>query len=234
MILRPELYLQTPIDRAAEQQRIGLDADTPTDLVLFGGTGSRAMKRIAERLPETSLILMYGRNQALADGTARPAGAGGGQFYDRGGALDEARRRLYRQTRAGQPERGGTTGFAGDRHAQSLDHATGALEHAPIPVAPQGCARILGAQPAKASDTLGIHLVQDLRGGAASEVAILRFCELDHDFSIISDKNVALETHWRGQLTTTRDLRPLGIDDAPTYGTQQPDEAIDPSRTPRI
>jgi UDP-N-acetylglucosamine:LPS N-acetylglucosamine transferase len=67
MILRPEFYCQPLIDRAAERQRVGLDADTPTGLVLFGGTGSRAMKRIAERLPETPLILMCGRNEALAE-----------------------------------------------------------------------------------------------------------------------------------------------------------------------
>ncbi len=66
MILRPEFYSQMPIDRAAERRRAGLDADTPTGLVLFGGTGSRAMARIAERLPETPLILMCGRNEALA------------------------------------------------------------------------------------------------------------------------------------------------------------------------
>ncbi len=67
MILRPEFYARAPLDRAAERQRLGLDADTPTGLVLFGGTGSRAMKRIAARLPETPLILLCGRNAALAE-----------------------------------------------------------------------------------------------------------------------------------------------------------------------
>ena len=67
MILRPEFYARAPIDRVAERQRLGLDGDTPTGLVLFGGTGSRAMVRIAARLPETPLILMCGRNRALAD-----------------------------------------------------------------------------------------------------------------------------------------------------------------------
>jgi UDP-N-acetylglucosamine:LPS N-acetylglucosamine transferase len=67
MILRPEFYARMSIDRRAERQRLGLDGDTPTGLVLFGGTGSRAMLRIAARLPETPLILMCGRNQALAD-----------------------------------------------------------------------------------------------------------------------------------------------------------------------
>ncbi len=76
MILRPEFYAQAPIERAAERQRVGLDADTPTALVLFGGTGSQAMKGIAARLPTTPLILMCGRNEALANALrAMPAAA---------------------------------------------------------------------------------------------------------------------------------------------------------------
>jgi len=67
MILRPEFHLPAPLDRAAERRRIGLDEGSPTGLVLFGGTGSRAMRRIAARLPDTPLILMCGRNAALAD-----------------------------------------------------------------------------------------------------------------------------------------------------------------------
>ena len=43
--------------------------------MLFGGTGSRVMKRIAQRLPETPLILMCGRNESLAaELRALPAG----------------------------------------------------------------------------------------------------------------------------------------------------------------
>lgn len=67
MILRPEFYAQAPMERAAERRRVGLDADAPTALVLFGGTGSQAMKGIAARLPTTPLILMCGRNEALAN-----------------------------------------------------------------------------------------------------------------------------------------------------------------------
>lgn len=66
MILRPDFYLSAPLDVAAERRRVGLDAHTPTGLVLFGGTGSRVMKRIAMALPDTPLILMCGRNEALA------------------------------------------------------------------------------------------------------------------------------------------------------------------------
>jgi 1,2-diacylglycerol 3-beta-galactosyltransferase len=67
MIMRPEFHLDVPFEREAERTRVGLDARTPTGLVLFGGTGSRVMKRIAAALPETPLILMCGRNEALAD-----------------------------------------------------------------------------------------------------------------------------------------------------------------------
>ena len=70
MVLRPEFHVAPRLDRSsrrAARQALGLDDHTPTGLVLFGGTGSRAMKRIAARLPHTPLILMCGRNGALAD-----------------------------------------------------------------------------------------------------------------------------------------------------------------------
>ena len=66
MILRPEFYFAPPVERHLERSKAGLDSATPTGLVLFGGTGSRVMKRIALCLPETPLILMCGRNEALA------------------------------------------------------------------------------------------------------------------------------------------------------------------------
>jgi UDP-N-acetylglucosamine:LPS N-acetylglucosamine transferase len=75
MILRPDFHYAGAIDRAAERAKLGLDATTPTGLVLFGGTGSRAMRRIAERLPETPLILMCGHNAALADTLRKDAAA---------------------------------------------------------------------------------------------------------------------------------------------------------------
>ena len=69
MILRPEFHVAPRLDatqRQAARLAVGLDAHTPTGLVLFGGTGSRVMKRIAARLPQTPLILMCGRNELLA------------------------------------------------------------------------------------------------------------------------------------------------------------------------
>ncbi len=66
MILRPEFHQSPQLDRGAERERLGLDPRIPTGLVLFGGAGSRIMKRIAQRLPHTPLILICGRNAALA------------------------------------------------------------------------------------------------------------------------------------------------------------------------
>ena len=66
MVLRPEFHAPPLADRTLERAMAGLDAHTPTGLVLFGGTGSRVMKTIARQLPAVPLVLMCGRNEALA------------------------------------------------------------------------------------------------------------------------------------------------------------------------
>jgi 1,2-diacylglycerol 3-beta-galactosyltransferase len=66
MILRPRFYEPVTVDRAAERRRLGLEAERPTGLVLFGGHGSEVMLEIARRLEDTQLILICGRNDALA------------------------------------------------------------------------------------------------------------------------------------------------------------------------
>jgi len=66
MILRPNFYQAVNADRAAERSRLGLDPARPTGLVLFGGQGSKVMIEIAQRLKDTQLILICGRNEALA------------------------------------------------------------------------------------------------------------------------------------------------------------------------
>ena len=50
MILNPRFYEPIEVDRSAERQRLGLDPQWPTGLVLFGGEGSAAMLEIARRL----------------------------------------------------------------------------------------------------------------------------------------------------------------------------------------
>ena len=67
MILRPTFYQPVTVDRLAERRRLGLDPDRPTGLVLFGGQGSKVMLEIAERLADTQLILICGKNAGLAD-----------------------------------------------------------------------------------------------------------------------------------------------------------------------
>lgn len=76
MLLRPEFHAPAAGERRALRLEAGLDAHTPTGLVLFGGTGAPVMKRIAARLPDTPLILLCGRNEALAaELRAQPARA---------------------------------------------------------------------------------------------------------------------------------------------------------------
>jgi 1,2-diacylglycerol 3-beta-galactosyltransferase len=69
MILHPRYYQPIEVDRAAERRRLGLEADTPTGLILFGGQGAGVMLRIAQRLDriarDLQLILICGHNQKL-------------------------------------------------------------------------------------------------------------------------------------------------------------------------
>jgi len=71
MILKPRFYEKTPVDRDAERKHLGLEADCPTAIVLFGGHGSKVMVDITRRLSEANssvqLILICGHNQKLAE-----------------------------------------------------------------------------------------------------------------------------------------------------------------------
>jgi len=68
MILRPMFYEASPSDRRAERERLGLDADLPTGLVLFGGEGSSAMLDIAQRVTaQAQFIFICGRNPELRE-----------------------------------------------------------------------------------------------------------------------------------------------------------------------
>ncbi|HTS25142.1 MAG TPA: glycosyltransferase [Bryobacteraceae bacterium] len=71
MILNPKFYEPLRVDRDAERRRLGLRADLPTGLVLFGGEGSTEMARIVRALNRANsgiqLILLCGKNQAVAD-----------------------------------------------------------------------------------------------------------------------------------------------------------------------
>jgi 1,2-diacylglycerol 3-beta-galactosyltransferase len=69
MILHPRFYDQPEIGREAGRRDLGLDPARPTGIVLFGGYGSNAMRRIFRRLEhgggEAQFIWIAGRNEAL-------------------------------------------------------------------------------------------------------------------------------------------------------------------------
>jgi 1,2-diacylglycerol 3-beta-galactosyltransferase len=70
MILRPDFYVADDSDPMALRKEMGLQADLPTAIVLFGGHGSKVMYEITRRLDESGLplqlILICGRNETLA------------------------------------------------------------------------------------------------------------------------------------------------------------------------
>lgn len=86
MVLKPEFYQQqsfalTAAARGAERERVGLERDCRTGIVLFGGHGSSLMGDIVRRLDQSGadvqLILICGHNQKLeaeikALGTRKP------------------------------------------------------------------------------------------------------------------------------------------------------------------
>src|SRR5579875_749393 len=69
MIVRPEFYQPMEITRDYERRRLGLNADLPTGLVMFGAFGSRRMITIARRIAaarlKTQLIFLCGHNEKL-------------------------------------------------------------------------------------------------------------------------------------------------------------------------
>jgi UDP-N-acetylglucosamine:LPS N-acetylglucosamine transferase len=66
MLLRPAFHDTAAPDKAALRRSLGLVADQPTAVVMFGGYGSAQMLAIARALPELQLVLMCGRNARLA------------------------------------------------------------------------------------------------------------------------------------------------------------------------
>ncbi len=69
MVIHPRFYEPLKGDRHIERERLGLDPDCLTGIVMFGGNGSKAMLEIANRLEcfgeKLQLIFLCGRNEEL-------------------------------------------------------------------------------------------------------------------------------------------------------------------------
>jgi hypothetical protein len=67
MILKPKFYEKTTVDRVVDRKKLGLEADCPTGIVLFGGHGSQVMVDITRKLDDSGvqLILICGHNEKL-------------------------------------------------------------------------------------------------------------------------------------------------------------------------
>ncbi|MFI5072661.1 MAG: glycosyltransferase [Terriglobales bacterium] len=70
MILKPNFYDKPVLNRSLEREKLGLDPNMPTAIVLFGGHGSPAMVDIAQLLDQSEsnlqLIMLCGHNKKLA------------------------------------------------------------------------------------------------------------------------------------------------------------------------
>jgi 1,2-diacylglycerol 3-beta-galactosyltransferase len=70
MVIHPRFYEPISCDRRIERQRLGLDPDCLTGLVLFGGCGSNQMLEISQHLAcfgqKLQLIFLCGRNEEVA------------------------------------------------------------------------------------------------------------------------------------------------------------------------
>ena len=69
MVMKAKFYQKTAVNRVEERRRLGLNPETPTGIVLFGGAGSATMLDIVKRLhasqADLQLILICGKNQKL-------------------------------------------------------------------------------------------------------------------------------------------------------------------------
>ncbi len=71
MVIHPRFYEPLEGNRTQEREKLGLDPDCLTGLVMFGGNGSKIMLEIAKGLEvfqqQLQLIFLCGRNQELAE-----------------------------------------------------------------------------------------------------------------------------------------------------------------------
>ena len=75
MVLKPKFYVQRTIHVAQERKKLGLDPNTPTGIVLFGGHGSNTILEIVRRLSmgdsRLQLMVICGKNEKLLNAVKR-------------------------------------------------------------------------------------------------------------------------------------------------------------------
>ncbi len=71
MILKPGFYLNDARDRRLEREKLGLDPDLPTALIMFGGNGSKVSIKIVKGLKNSGFklqsIVLCGNNEELRE-----------------------------------------------------------------------------------------------------------------------------------------------------------------------
>lgn len=78
LVIHPDFYQPFSGDRRSERQKLGLNPDCPTGLVMFGGNGSQVMLDIAKGLEcfqdKLQLIFLCGRDRQLASALQQSKG----------------------------------------------------------------------------------------------------------------------------------------------------------------
>lgn len=78
LVIHPNFHQSISWDRSREREKLGLDPNCATGLVLFGGNGSNVMLDIAKHLEtfqdKLQLIFLCGRNEALASALRQSSG----------------------------------------------------------------------------------------------------------------------------------------------------------------
>src|SRR5262249_37520954 len=71
MILKPGFYLNDERDRRLEREKLGLDPDLPTALIMFGGNGSKVsiktVKGIKKAGCKLQSIVLFGNNEEVRE-----------------------------------------------------------------------------------------------------------------------------------------------------------------------
>jgi hypothetical protein len=69
MVLRSDFYRCEDMDRRSEREKLGLDPDLPTALIMFGGNGSKVSAKIVKHMGKADIrlqsIVLCGRNEKL-------------------------------------------------------------------------------------------------------------------------------------------------------------------------